>query len=114
MRYRSCTECKYRFFSLSHPWCCSDLLVQYAPGLRIIIDAALLSPARMASDTSGPWDVAILPGMRLGPTDGVQVINPLSGYEVLFDRCADYATIQYKDEGMNRGKVWFLFIFLNN
>ena len=82
MRHRSCTECKYRFFPLSHPWYCSDLLVQYAPGSRIIIDAALLSPARIVSDTSGPWDVAILPGMRLGPTDGVQVTNSLSGYEV--------------------------------
>jgi len=47
--------------------------------------------------------------MRLAPTDGVQVINPLSGYEVWMSGGIDYAVIQYKDEGTNKGVVTVYF-----
>ena len=48
----------------------------------MILDAVLLSLAKIAFDPSGSWGVAICPEMRLPPSDEVQVINPLSGYEV--------------------------------
>ena len=78
----------------------------------IIIEAVLLSPARIASRTSGPWhhDVAILPGIGLGLIDGVQAINPLSGGVVEWE--LDYAITQYKDEKTNG--VGSLLIFLND
>jgi len=68
----------------------------------MVLDAVLLSLAKIAS---GPWDVVIFPDMRLTPTDGVQVINHLSGYEVWLSGSVDYAIIQYKDKEENKGVV---------
>jgi len=48
--------------------------------------------------TSGPRGVAIFREMRLGSTDGVQITNLLSGYEVWLTGSVDYAIIQYKDK----------------
>lgn len=69
----------------------------------MILDAILSSLAKIGSHISGPWGVAILPEMRLIPTDRVQVINPLSGYKVWLSGSVDHAFVQYYD--VNKGVV---------
>jgi len=71
----------------------------------MILDAVLLSLAKIASDTSGPLDVAIFPEMRVIPTNGVQIINHLSGYKVWLSGSVNYAIIQYKNEEENKSVV---------
>jgi hypothetical protein len=76
---------------------------QYEPGARMILDAVLLSLAKIASSDETKLGVAILPEMRIAVGDGVQVINPVSQYEIWLTGNVDYAVIQYTDEKDNKG-----------
>jgi len=72
--------------------------MDYEPGARMILDAVLLSLAKIASSDETQLGVAILPEMRIAVGDGVQVINPVSQYEIWLTGNVDYAVIQYTDE----------------
>jgi hypothetical protein len=76
---------------------------QYEPGACMILDAVLLSLAKIASSDETKLGVAILPEMRIAVGDGVQVINPVSQYEIWLTGNVDYAVIQYTDEKDNKG-----------
>lgn len=69
----------------------------------MILDAVLLSLAKIASSEETKLGVAILPEMRIAVEDGVQVINPVSQYEIWFTGNVDYVVIQYVDEKDNKG-----------
>jgi hypothetical protein len=69
----------------------------------MILDAVLLSLAKIASSEETKLGVAILPEMRIAVGDGVQVINPVSQYEIWLTGSVDYAVIQYADEKDNKG-----------
>ena len=69
----------------------------------MILDAVLLSLAKIASSEETKLGVAILPEMRIAVGDGVQVINPFSQYEIWLTGNVDYAVIQFADEKDNRG-----------
>jgi len=71
----------------------------------MIIDAMLLSMAKIASDASSSSKVAIFPEMRLTPPEGIQVTNPESGYELWLTGAVDYAIIQYPDTWERKGMV---------
>jgi hypothetical protein len=67
----------------------------------MILDAILLALAEIASTQQR--DVAILPGMRIAPGDGVQISNTVSGYELWLSGNVDYAVIEY-DKVMDKGE----------
>lgn len=54
----------------------------------MILDAILLALAEIASTQKR--GVAILPEMRIAQGDGVQVSNPVSGYELWLSGNVDY------------------------
>jgi len=81
-----------------------NLPTQYEPGSRMILDAVLLTLARIVYDEQSKSEVAILPEMRIAPADGVQLIHPASGYDVWLSGTVDYAVVQYKDEWDRRGR----------
>lgn len=62
--------------------------MDYEPGSRMILDAILLALAEIASTQKR--GVAILPEMRIAQGDGVQVSNPVSGYELWLSGNVDY------------------------
>ncbi|KDQ55015.1 hypothetical protein JAAARDRAFT_134414 [Jaapia argillacea MUCL 33604] len=72
-------------------------------GSRMLLDAVLLSLASIVSD--GRSNVAIFPEMNIVPQDGVQILNPLSGYQVWLSGNVDYAVVQYQDESDNRDRL---------
>ena len=69
----------------------------------MILDAVLLSLAKIASSEEAKLGVAILPKMRIAVGDGVQVINTVSQYEIWLTGYIDYAVIQYAEEKDNKG-----------
>ena len=86
--------------------CYSDYnpdFLQFAPGSRMVLDAVLLSLAKVAADKELKTDVAIFPGMRLAQEDGVQIVNPISGYELWLSGNVDYSVVQYEDVLDNKG-----------
>ncbi|KAF8461185.1 hypothetical protein DFH94DRAFT_640978 [Russula ochroleuca] len=64
-------------------------------GSRMILDAILLALAEIASTQKR--GVAILPEMRIGQGDGVQISHPDSGYELWLSGSVDYVVIDYED-----------------
>jgi hypothetical protein len=61
----------------------------------MILDAILLALAEIASTQKR--GVAILPEMRIGQGDGVQISHPDSGYELWLSGSVDYVVIDYED-----------------
>jgi hypothetical protein len=61
----------------------------------MILDAVLLTLRKVAS--SQQRDVVIIPEMRIGHGDGVQITHPHSGYELWLSGKVDYAVIEYKN-----------------
>jgi hypothetical protein len=68
----------------------------------MILDAVLLSLAKIASSDETKMGIAILPEMRIAVGDGIQVINPVSQYEIWLTGNVDYAVIQYANEKTTR------------
>ncbi|TFY52650.1 hypothetical protein EVG20_g10461 [Dentipellis fragilis] len=56
--------------------------MDHGAGARMVIDAVLLVLAEIAADAQNDTDVAILPGLRLMPEDGVQFFNPRLAFSV--------------------------------
>ncbi|KAG6374753.1 hypothetical protein JVT61DRAFT_4129 [Boletus reticuloceps] len=69
--------------------------MDYEPGSRMILDAILLALADIFSTQQR--GIAILPGTRIAQGDGVQISNPVSGYELWLSGHVDYAVIEYED-----------------
>jgi len=67
----------------------------------MIFDAVLLTLRSIVHDAEPKRRVAILPETRIGSPDcdlsGIQVKNPVSGYELLLTGTMDYAVLRYKD-----------------
>ncbi|PCH42710.1 hypothetical protein WOLCODRAFT_163991 [Wolfiporia cocos MD-104 SS10] len=75
------------------------------PGSRMILEAILLTLAKIASEPDSKLDVAIFPEMNFVPTGGVQLVNPLSGYELWLSGSVDYAVIRYKNIKSNKARL---------
>ena len=70
----------------------------------MILDAVLLTLGNIVRDTQPPeLSVAILPEMSIGTgsllcdVSGIQVKNPVSGYELLLTGTMGYAVLRYQD-----------------
>ena len=67
----------------------------------MIIDAVLLTLGSIMRDAKPELSIAILPETRIGSPNcdvsGIQVKNPVSGYELLLTGTMDYAVLRYKD-----------------
>ena len=60
----------------------SNIRVQFEPGARMILEAVLLSIAKISGKRDASHAVAILPEMRLNTGEGVVISNPISKFEV--------------------------------
>lgn len=67
----------------------------------MILDAVLLTLGSIVHDAHPKRGVAILPETTIGSIDwnlmGIQVKNPVSGYEIFLTGTMDYAVVRYKD-----------------
>ena len=79
----------------------------------MIIDAVLLSIAKISAKRDATHAVAILPGMRLGTGDGVVIKNPISEFEVWLTGNVDYGIVQYKASTANKGLFIFSLCYVN-
>jgi hypothetical protein len=68
---------------------------KFEAGARMIIDAILLSVAKISAKRQAGHAVAILPGMRLGASDGIRVVDPISTSEIWLNGSLDYGVVQY-------------------
>ena len=68
----------------------------------MILDAILLMLTEIASVEHR--SVAILPEMRISQGDEVQIIHPISGYELWLSGNVDYAVIEYDNVRDYKGK----------
>ncbi|KAI9068072.1 hypothetical protein FKP32DRAFT_1535239, partial [Trametes sanguinea] len=75
-------------------------------GARMILDAMLLALPKLVTRSQTGLDIAIMPELRLAPTDGVQITNSQTGYQLWLTGSVDYAVIKYTldDDGNNKGK----------
>jgi hypothetical protein len=80
-----------------------DIQTKFEPGARMILDAVLLSIAKISAMRQTSHAVAILPEMRLATGDGVMISHPVSKYEVWLTGNVDYGVIQYPVEFDNKG-----------
>ena len=69
----------------------------------MVLDAVLLALGKSSKLPNEGCTVAILPEMRIGTGDGIQVRNPATGYELWLTGNVDYAVIRYKYELDNKG-----------
>ena len=67
----------------------------------MVLDAVLLTLRSIVHHAEPKRSVAILPETRIGSPDcdlsGIQVKNPVSGYEIFLTGTMDYAVLRYKD-----------------
>ena len=68
----------------------------------MILDAILLALTEIASVEHR--SVAILPEMRIPQGDEVQIVDPISGYELWLNGNVDYAIIEYDNVRDYKGK----------
>jgi len=68
----------------------------------MILDAVLLTLGSIMHDAQPKRSVAILPETRMGSLDwhlgGIQVKNPVSGYELFLTGTMDYAVLRYQED----------------
>lgn len=76
---------------------------KFEPGARMILDAILLTVAEISADGEAKLPVAIFPEMRVATGDGVNVVNPKTGFQLWLTGNADYGLCTYKLESQ-RGK----------
>jgi hypothetical protein len=77
--------------------------VQFESGARMILDAVLLSIAKISGKRDARHAVAILPGMRLSTGEGVMISHPISKFEVWLTGNVDYGIVQYEASPANKG-----------
>ncbi|KAI0344376.1 hypothetical protein BDW22DRAFT_1427977 [Trametopsis cervina] len=66
-------------------------------GARMVLDALLLSLAKLSCSDAPHVRVAILPEMQLDSVDGITIKNPHMDYEVSLSGRVDYAILRYAD-----------------
>ena len=72
----------------------------------MILDAVLLALAEIISnDKSG---VAILPEMRIAQGEGIQIIDPISKFELWLTGNVDYVVVVYDDVLDHKGEFGFI------
>jgi hypothetical protein len=69
----------------------------------MILDAVLLSVAKMAPTRKSSHGIAIFPEMRLATGEGINITHPTSGFEIWLTGTVDYGIIQYPMEYDNKG-----------
>ena len=55
---------------------------KFEPGARMILDAILLTVAEISADGEAKLPVAIFPEMRVATSDGVNIVNPTTGFRL--------------------------------
>ena len=73
-------------------------------GSHMVIDAVVLTPARLVHDPREKLQVAILPEMRITTGSSIQVKNPVSRYELMLAGTVDMLVLRYKDERFKKRK----------
>ena len=81
----------------------SSFETKFEPSARIIVDVILLTIAEISADGETRLPVAIFPEMPLATGDGVNIINPTTGFQLWLTANADYGLCTYKLESQ-RGK----------
>ena len=76
---------------------------KFEPGARMILDAILLTVAEITADGDAKLPVAIFPEIRVATGDGVNIVNPTTGFQLWLTGNADYGLCTYKLESQ-RGK----------
>jgi hypothetical protein len=79
----------------------------------MIIEAVLLSVAKLVSKRKPNYAVAIFPDMRLDKGEGIVVSNHLSGYGVRLTGTVDYGVILYPLGIDNKGFLLYGCLFLD-
>jgi len=79
--------------------------MDFEAGSRMILDAVLLSIAKISAKRDASRAVAILPEMRLGTGDGVMISHPTSKYEVWLTGNVDYGVVQYQASTANKVRM---------
>jgi hypothetical protein len=64
----------------------------------MILNLVLLTAGRIIHDAPSKLNIAIVPQIQITSENGIQVKNPLSGYEIWLTGIVDYGVAQYKDE----------------
>ncbi|KAF5348893.1 hypothetical protein D9756_009824 [Leucocoprinus leucothites] len=74
------------------------------PGSRMIFDTILITLAKITDKLYLGKKVAILPEMRIGPSDGIHVKNANTGFELCLTGNVDYGVLLYDDTPRNRAR----------
>ncbi|KAK7050481.1 hypothetical protein R3P38DRAFT_3173891 [Favolaschia claudopus] len=83
----------------------SRIYRHHEPGIRMILDAVLLTVAEICFDRGLKIPVAILPEMTITSADGILLKNPITSYEMWFTGAVDYGVCTYEDEDGLSGEV---------
>jgi hypothetical protein len=70
----------------------------------MLLDAVLLSMAKITSRRNADTSVAILPEMRLTTGDGIVVANPDTNFQAWLTGHVDYGVVQYLDQDDNKAQ----------
>ncbi len=64
----------------------------------MILDAILLAVAQICVDGGVQLPVAILPKLRVTPSDGILIRNPATNFQVWLTGNTDYGMCVYEDD----------------
>ncbi|KAK7016123.1 hypothetical protein R3P38DRAFT_2995213 [Favolaschia claudopus] len=78
--------------------------MDYEAGSRMLLDAVLLSIAKISSKRDPETSVAILPEMRLTSSEGTVITNPESKFQAWLTGNVDYGVIRYLDQDDNKAR----------
>ncbi|KAI0800013.1 hypothetical protein C8Q74DRAFT_1214075 [Fomes fomentarius] len=72
--------------------------MKYEQGTRMILDAILLAVAQICVEGGVQLPVAILPKLRVAPSDGILIRNAATNFQVWLTGNTDYGMCVYEDE----------------
>ncbi|KAJ7814330.1 hypothetical protein B0H14DRAFT_2376063 [Mycena olivaceomarginata] len=78
--------------------------MDFEAGSRMLLDAVLLSMAKITAMRNTDTSVAILPEMRLASGDGVVIAHPKTNFQAWLTGNVDYGVIQYLDQDDNKAR----------
>jgi len=78
--------------------------MDFEAGSRMLLNAVLLTIAKMTSGRNADTSVAILPEMRLSSGDGIVVANPDTNFQAWLTGHVDYGVVQYLDQDDNKAR----------
>ncbi|KAF8879046.1 hypothetical protein BD779DRAFT_1166771 [Infundibulicybe gibba] len=70
--------------------------MQFEPSRKMILEAILLTVAEISADTGVP--VIIFPKMQVADEDGINVVNPATGFQLCLTGDTDFGLCTYKTE----------------